>query len=355
MAAASSIPAASAVAHEYLSSTIAVAKVARDTAVVYGESASSRTLYTIVSLVCISLLTGMLGYRTKQLERRHLRSLSLTRVLVFILYALAISFVTSAAVVESGLGLSSSSACHAAIIICLVFYVGSKVTMYIFLVERAHALRAPYMKRSRDWIWLTGMLTIACGFGSIAICGFVWPIADLSHIDGRCRIGLPYKVTIPLLSFDVIINTLLTGIFIYLLRPLLQFGGMSNEVVPANRFTKGMRRILKSSGRSNHIDFYPMNHLLFKSVETLLWKSLIGSVLVMLPTVGNLAALLPLRGRELGWLCLTICTFDVTWAVCVIHWLTIGSTEIDERALALLVPQPDSASNASTGSSHSSV
>lgn len=144
-------------------------------------------------------------------------------MLVLILFVLSISFVTSAAIVEAGLGLSSPSACHAAVIICLAFYVGSKVTMYVnsvvctfaelpvamvvpmmrlsltglyryvFLVERAHALRAPYMRRCRDWIWLAGMLTIGCGFGTIALCGFIWPIADMSELDGRCRIGLPLK------------------------------------------------------------------------------------------------------------------------------------------------------------------
>ena len=34
--------------------------VVRDS-VVYGESPASRTIYTVVSLVCISVLTGMLG------------------------------------------------------------------------------------------------------------------------------------------------------------------------------------------------------------------------------------------------------------------------------------------------------
>jgi len=166
------------------------------------------------------------------------------------------------------------------------------------------------MSRHRDWIWLGGMLTIVCGFGSIAICGFVWPLAELSQVDGHCRIGLPYKVTIPLLSFDIVINTALTGIFIYLLRPLLRFGGMSNEAVPASRFTKGMRRILKSSGAATETEVFSINRSSFKSIERLLWRSFIGSVLVMLPTVGNISALLPLRGQEPGWLCLTICTVD---------------------------------------------
>lgn len=83
---------------------------------------------------------------------------------------------------------------------------------------------------------------------------------------------------------------------------------------PPNRLTKGIRRIWKSAERGRNADIYPMNQNLdfHKSIEALLWKSLFGSFLVMLPTVGNLAALFCLEGRELGWLCLTICSFDGT-------------------------------------------
>lgn len=31
------------------------------TEIIYGETQTSRTIYTVVSLVCLSLLTGMLG------------------------------------------------------------------------------------------------------------------------------------------------------------------------------------------------------------------------------------------------------------------------------------------------------
>ncbi|KAL5395583.1 hypothetical protein PMIN02_003922 [Paraphaeosphaeria minitans] len=311
-----------------------------------GESPTSRTLFLSGGLMCVALLTGVLGYRVNQIEHQHIRSLNLTRILVVILGCLAISFVSSATIVESGLGLSTSTVCHAAIIICLAFYVSCKAVMYIFLVERAHALRAPYMKRSRDWIWLGGMTTIACGFGSIAICGFMWPIANLSEIDGRCRIGLPFRVTIPLLSFDVVINTLLTGIFVHLLRPLLRFNVRANETAPTAVFASSVRRVLKRShGRANSLDVYAMNHQSFKSIERLLWKSLTGSILVMLPTVGNLVVLIPLHGQELGWVCLTICAFDVTWSVLVVNWLTIGSTEFEGRPLVMLA-QPESANSA---------
>lgn len=179
---------------------------------------------------------------------------------------------------------------------------------YIFLVERAYALRAPYMRRMNDSIWLLSMFAILCGFGSIAICGFVWPIAEISSSDGRCRIGLPYRITVPLLCFDVVINTALTAVFIYLLRPSLQF---AHSGAPASKLTKALRRALDCASRRTYADVYPVaNQHFLKSIEKLLWKSFIGSVLVMLPTVGNLAALSVLRGRELGWLCLTLCTFD---------------------------------------------
>ncbi len=45
------------------------------------------------------------------------------------LYVLCLMFVFSAAVIGSGLGLSTIKLCYSAIIVCLVFYVGSKIVM----------------------------------------------------------------------------------------------------------------------------------------------------------------------------------------------------------------------------------
>ena len=171
-------------------------------------------------------------------------------------------------------------------------------------------MRAPYMQRTRDWIWLVGMLSIAAGFGSIAVCGFLWPIADISSTDGRCRIGVPFKVSLPLISFDVAINMALTAVFIYLLSPLFGFDGVPDSVDSASTFTKGLRRMLKIRGPRCGSEICPITRNFQKSVERLLWKSFIGSVVIMIPTLGNFASLYVLRGRELGWLCLTMCTFD---------------------------------------------
>ncbi|KAF2118019.1 hypothetical protein BDV96DRAFT_644350 [Lophiotrema nucula] len=132
-----------------------------------------------------------------------------------------IIFITSATVVETGQGLSTQILCYSAAIICLVFYTGNKLAIYVFLLERARVLRAPFTSRLKDWIWVAGIIVIVGDFGTIAIIGYISPVVDLSTIDGRCRIGLPPQVSFPLMSFDVGVNFALTGVFIYLLKPVL--------------------------------------------------------------------------------------------------------------------------------------
>ncbi len=191
--------------------------------------------------------------------------------------------------------------------------------MYIFLTERAHALRAPYLRRSRDWIWVLSMAVIALGFGSITVVAFMYPVVDISTIDGKCRIGLPIRATISLLVFDVFINCVLTAVFIHLLRPILRFGGnlrteASSVPVERSRFKSFLLRILllkQRGGLAQELSSSPpLNNSLLDAVERLIWKSLIGACLVLLPTVVNLCLLYHLQGREQGWLCFTICMLD---------------------------------------------
>lgn len=60
--------------------------------------------------------------------------MNIVRVIVSLMYLFGMCFIASAAILQSGLGLASYSDCYSAIIICLIFYVGSKVFMYLFLV-----------------------------------------------------------------------------------------------------------------------------------------------------------------------------------------------------------------------------
>lgn len=192
--------------------------------------------------------------------------------------------------------------------------------MYMFLIERAHALRAPYCRRLADWIWLVSMIAILLGFGGIAVVSFIFPIAEVSRRDGICRIGLPLKVTIPLLAFDFTIIIGMTAMFIYLLRPLLRFNGGQANV--RSYWLKSMRSAIPiltrctshSAGHRECSNAKATKNL--EIIEQLAWKSLIGALLVLVPTIGNLSLLLHMQGRELGWLCFTICTLDSKCSSC---------------------------------------
>lgn len=160
------------------------------------------------------------------------------------------------------------------------------------------------------------MLIICGGFGTIAIIGYLSPVVELSKLDGRCRIGLPPRVSFPLLCFDVAVNFLLTGVFFWLLRPVLNFHGLLKM---SAWFGERLTSKVKQSVRKREIEVdtategASLKSAMNKNIKTLLWKCLVGSTLVMLPTVANMAQFYIMNSRELGWVCLTICTFDGKW------------------------------------------
>ncbi len=89
---------------------------------------------------------------------------------------------------------------------------------------------------------------------------FHLPSHRLSTTDGKCRIGLPLKVTILLLSFNAIINLALTRVFFYLLQPPFSFSGLSNtSPLRTNRLTSCIRCVLKTKEWPDSDYLYPMN------------------------------------------------------------------------------------------------
>jgi hypothetical protein len=73
-----------------------------------------------------------LGYRVALIHRHQLKCITLTQIYVFLLYFLSLAFVLSAAVVNNGQGLSTNGSCKTSVIICLVFYAGSKLSMWVY-------------------------------------------------------------------------------------------------------------------------------------------------------------------------------------------------------------------------------
>ena len=179
---------------------------------------------------------------------------------------------------------------------CLVFYVGDKVISYLFLVERTHQIRGPHCARYQDPSFLFSVSIVLGGFGVIAVFAFLYPVTSLSQIDGKCRIGLPFKVTLPLLIYDILINLSLTAFFCWIGQKYLR-----------GRSLKQTLNIVSAALPFHHskkLDTQE-NLLMFMMV-----KGTIGAGAIIMPTVANLAILFKLNGHEQGWLCFTICTID---------------------------------------------
>ncbi|KAJ8118767.1 hypothetical protein OPT61_g303 [Boeremia exigua] len=304
-----------------------------------GERSTDRTIYNAVALFCTVVLAVFLGFRLKTLRNNVIRKRNFTSVLVVILFIFGLGFIFCASVVQTGQGLRTHQLCYSAAMICLVFYTGNKLTIYIFLLERARVVRAPFVPRLKDRVWLFGMFIICGGFGAIAIVGYMSPVVELSDLDGRCRIGLPPKISFPLLCFDVAVNFLLTGVFFWLLRPVLNFHGLLKA---SSWFGTRLTGKVKQSIRKREVEINSavegasLKSAMNKNIRILLWKCLIGSALVMFPTVGNMAQFYVMNSRELGWVCLTICTLDVSWGVVIVNWLTIGSAEAESNITTII-------------------
>lgn len=226
------------------------------------------------------------------------RATNLIRVLTLLIYILAVCFIVSAGVLITGWDFVTEGLCRAAIDLCLVFYVGDKVILYLFLVERTHQIRGPSCARYQDPTFFLSVVIVLGGFGIIAVFAFLYPVTSLSNIDGKCRIGLPFKVTLPLLVYDIAINLGLTAFFCFIGHQYLR-----------GRTFKQMMAVFSAALPFHHskkLDTQE-NLLMFMMI-----KGTLGALAIIMPTVANLAILFKLNGHEQGWLCFTVCTIDST-------------------------------------------
>jgi hypothetical protein len=171
--------------------------------------------------------------------------------------------------------------------------------MYLFLVERVHVVRRKrYSRRTNRW-YIINLAIIALGFGSIAVFSFMDPVAELSPVDGKCRIGLPFKITLPLLIYDVCINVYLTAHFVYFARPHV------NKWPPRAIFNRGAEPKYDTTTAPK---LKPKTKE--STLERLARRTLKGMCVMLLGTIINLAILFHMRGREQEWMCFMFCTID---------------------------------------------
>lgn len=130
------------------------------------------------------------------------------------IYFLGCSFCVSACLLYFGHTIYNESSCRAAIFLGLVFYLGQKACLYLFLVERTHSVQKKLLIRRKDKIYLSGMSFVLVGFTSIGIAAFRFHVANYNQEQNICHIGLTRMIASILLAWDIFVNIFLTFVFL---------------------------------------------------------------------------------------------------------------------------------------------
>lgn len=202
-------------------------------------------------------------------------------ILVLIIWILVLVLIILSTVLVSGQGMFNFQLCKAGTWVCLVLYCMTKLHIFLFLVERVHVVRAPFKTRREDKIYIGCLATVMILFGPVVINSLVDPVTKMDSADGRCRFGIRGDASIPTLAVNSVVDLVLTGVFFYLLYPIV---------------------------KSNHAQSNETS--VQRNIRTLLWKSIIGSLLIELPMMANMIQFVITRGEELGMICLTICVIE---------------------------------------------
>ncbi|KAI9472181.1 MAG: hypothetical protein EXX96DRAFT_583159 [Benjaminiella poitrasii] len=242
----------------------------------------------IVSLLSFSIVSGLFGMKTYNVQYRYL---TYSRWLVLLLYVFSWAFTVISMVLVTTNNANFVS-CLLSILVCDVFYSGTKLVIYAWLIEKVYIVSST---RKSRWNTLSYKIHVLLMMPYIAILTLmlVFHTAELES-DGICIIGLQSIAAIPLIAYDFLINLYMTFFFI---RPLLKLG--KNQV--------GRDR---KQSRLNEVAL----------------RTLVASVVCLIVSFANIFALQLLKGRERGLVCLTCCTVDVTINVITIHWVTSQST-----------------------------
>ncbi|KAI8047248.1 uncharacterized protein B0P05DRAFT_450957, partial [Gilbertella persicaria] len=245
-----------------------------------------------LSLFSITIMSILFGVKTYNVQFKYL---SCSRWLVLALYVLSWAFTMSGTLfVFTNNGklyitkvcVGNYTSCLLAELTCDIFYSGTKIMIYSWLIEKVWVVSA-----TRETRWKTKSYRfhafLMTPYVAIFALMIIFHIAEL-EADGTCIIGLRPVASIPLLVYDFVFNLYMTILFVM---PLMQLG-------------KSVRTDWKTS-----------------RLQNVARRTLIASIVSLLVSFANVLALAVLNGRERGVLCLTCCTVDVTINVITIHWV----------------------------------
>ncbi|KAJ7675181.1 hypothetical protein B0H17DRAFT_946142 [Mycena rosella] len=255
-----------------------------------GLQALSALLYFLgVTILTFFLSCRVLGedLGSKQAWGR----LTWPRICILLVFLDSYLFLFCTGILVFGVGLQlNRTACAAGIYLCITFYTTSKLLIYSFLTEKVYIVWDTHRNRLRSPVYLVCMITVVLYFAIILIMFFVGRIDQFRQGDGACVLGLKPTASLPLLSYDLYINILLTILFLW---PLM---------------------------RSQHSN---------AQLRRVAIRTLVASGVALSTSTVNMAVLTIMKGRELGWVCLASCGLDVIINAAALFWVTGGGPPIN--------------------------
>ncbi|KAI0072501.1 hypothetical protein K474DRAFT_1604995, partial [Panus rudis PR-1116 ss-1] len=250
-----------------------------------------QVLSVTVHLLGVSILAHYISRRVRfrDVKSLHgLRQISWARFLTVLIFMDSWAFLFTGGILVHGTGMETSHTnCAMGIFSCIAFYATSKMFIWLFLAEKVHVVWSspegtPRFK-SIPYI-LCVFLVMAYSAIGIHLC-----YERLAYFDedGSCVIGLKPVGSILLLSYDIFINLILTGLFLWpLVRARIQ-----------NLYLRKVAR-----------------------------RAVLASIFTLIASMVNVLSLTLVHGRELGWICLASCGLDVIANATVLFWVTSGSS-----------------------------
>ena len=230
----------------------------------------------------------------------------------------------------------NGNSCKSSILVCIMFYVVTKLLLYIFMQERIHTIRAAEYTRLQDKPYIIGIVVIITGSIGIVIYAMYSAQAHVSAASSdsdSCRIGLTPLAAGLLLAWDLTMNIWLTLLFVSLLLPTLRARAQLGNTTSMSAFTRHLvmpsikmpTPLVSTLSRSSSPTSPPAEseaepdlelHIVqsaspvVESLERLIRKSLLGVFLIVIPTTVNLVLFIKMDMLESGFQCFITCLLD---------------------------------------------
>ncbi|KZT20900.1 hypothetical protein NEOLEDRAFT_1074647 [Neolentinus lepideus HHB14362 ss-1] len=253
-------------------------------------STGRQILSAFIHFAGVSILAHCLSRRV---SIEHLTSisgfmqLSWPRLLIILVFLDSWLFLFTGGIIIFGAGMElSGTVCSLGIDICIAFYATSKIFIYWFLIEKVFLVWTPgaNAKRMKSPVYIGCLVMLS--LYTVVVIIMVLGRVSFFRDDGACSIGLHPYASGTLVAYDLFINLVLNGLFLW---PLLRSRFMNPTI---------------------------------KKVAT---RTLCASVVALTTSTVNMLVLTLMHGRQLGWVCLGSCGTDVVFNAIVLFWITSGA------------------------------